>query len=495
MARPNLLFIYTDQQRPDSLAAYGNDLIEMPNLNRLAEESVVFERTYVSQPVCQPSRSTLLTGLYPHTAGVDSGHIFSPLKRETPCLPELVEGGDYVCAHYGKWHLGDDVFPQHGFDDWISIEDAQHRPVYSEGRDSFRHCTYHDFLLEQGFEPDQVEADGFEAFSLGYCARLPEEYGKPAFLARHASRFIRENRERPFILYVSIFEPHQPYFGPRDGQYDPRDVTLPANLANVPTEEQALKARVLYHIYEESGFGVPLKTEGDWRGLVARYWGLCSLVDTHVGTILDTLEECGLKDETIVVFTSDHGDMMGSHRLRGKGLMFEESVRVPLLIRQPGQRACHRVGGPVGQVDLMPTLLDLMDQPVPGHLQGESLGPLIRGSGTPASDRDVFIEWEGPLPMDHLPEAMKGVVSEEEAAASFSDPVRCIVSPDGWKFTCSRLGEHELYNLDQDPIEARNLARDPRYRSVMRDLGGRIRRWQVETGDTLDLGPAIESLH
>ena len=175
--------------------------------------------------------------------------------------------------------------------------------------------------------------------------------------------------------------------------------------------------------------------------------------------------------------------------------MFEESVRVPLLIRQPGQRACQRVGGPVGQVDLMPTLLDLMDQPVPGHLQGESLGPLIRGSGTRASDRDVFIEWEGPLPMDHLPEAMKGVVSEEEAAASFTDPVRCIVSPDGWKFTCSRLGEHELYNLDQDPIEARNLARDPRYRSVMRDLGRRIRHWQVETGDTLDLGPATESLH
>ena len=129
MAPPNLLFIYTDQQRSDSLAAYGNDLIQMPNLNRLADDSVVFEQTYVTQPVCQPSRSTILTGLYPHTTGVDTGHIYDTLKKETPCLPEMIERGDYVFAHYGKWHLGDDVFAQHGFDDWISIENMQHRPV------------------------------------------------------------------------------------------------------------------------------------------------------------------------------------------------------------------------------------------------------------------------------------------------------------------------------------------------------------------------------
>ena len=266
MAQPNLLFIYTDQQRPDSLAAYGNDLIQMPSLNRLAEESVVFEQAYVSQPVCQPSRSTILTGLYPHTNGVTTGNLFDPLSKDTPCLPEMIEKGDYICGHYGKWHVGDDVFPQHGFDDWVSIEDHQHRPVYTEGRDLFQHCTYHQFAVDHGFEPDHVATDGFRAFTSGFCARLPEEYGKPAFLAREASRFIRENQARPFILYVSIFEPHQPYFGPRDNQYDPAQITLPPNFANVPTEEQALKTRVLYHIYEEEGFGgVPLKTEQDWR--------------------------------------------------------------------------------------------------------------------------------------------------------------------------------------------------------------------------------------
>ena len=493
MAQPNLLFIYTDQQRPDSLAAYGNDLIQMPNLNRLAEQSVLFERAYVTQPVCQASRSTLLTGLYPHTTGVNTGYLFDPLKRETSCLPELIEKGDYICGHYGKWHLGDDVFVQHGFDDWVSIEDMQHRPVYTEGRDSFQHCTYHEFLVGQGFEPDQVAPDGFRAFSSGFCARLPEEYGKPAFLAREASRFIREKKDRPFVLFVSIFEPHQPYFGPRDDQYDPTQVTLPPNFANVPTQEQPLKIQTLYHLYEESGFGVPLKTEQDWRGLIAKYWGLCSLVDTHVGTILDTLEECGLCDNTIVSYTSDHGELMGSHRLRGKGLMFEESVRVPLMIRLPGQQTGKRITGAVSHIDLMPTLLDLMGQHIPDHLQGKSLQPLLQQSGTPSHDEDVFIEWQGPQPPDgFVPEVMRGIVSEADVMASLSDPVRTIVTPDGWKFNCSPLGEHELYNLEDDPIETRNLARIPRYSAVIRDLTARIRRWQEETGDTVDLSSANE---
>ncbi len=492
MAQPNLLFIYTDQQRPDLLAAYGNDLIQMPNLNKLAEESVLFEQTYVTQPVCQASRATILTGLYPHTTGVGTGHIYETLKEETPCLPEMVES-DHVCAHYGKWHLGDDVFAQHGFDDWVSIEDMQHRPVYTKDRDRFKHCTYHDFLAEKGYKPDQVADDGFRGFSSKFCARLPEALGKPAYLAREASRFIRDNKTRPFILYVSLFEPHQPYFGPRDDQYDPAEITMPANFANPPTEDQSLKARVLYHLYRERGFGERgygndgLNTEADWRSLIARYWGLCSLVDTHVGTILDTLAECSLTDNTIVVFTSDHGDLMGSHQLRGKGLMFEESVRVPLLIRVPGE-ADKRVKGPVGHIDLVPTILDLMDQQIPDHLQGKSLLPLMQQSETPSADSDVFIEWQGPQPPEgFVPECMQGIVTEEDIEASVLDPVRTIVTSDGWKFVCSPLGEHELYYLEEDPIETRNLVRDPRYRPLLQDLTERLRKWQQDTDDTVDL--------
>jgi arylsulfatase A-like enzyme len=228
--------------------------------------------------------------------------------------------------------------------------------------------------------------------------------------------------------------------------------------------------------------------------MIGNYWGLCSLVDTHVGTILDTLQDCGRHDNTIVVFTSDHGDMMGSHRLLAKCVMFEEAVRVPLLIRLPGQKAGKRVTGPISQIDLVPTLLELMAQPVPDPLQGKSLVPLLTGEGDAAHEESVFIEWNGPnnglgdtTGQVQFPEWMLELASQERIVAAFRDPVRTIVTPEGWKFNCSPLGEHELYHLGEDPLETRNLAGESGYRSLMRELTDQIRAWQAETGDIVAL--------
>lgn len=130
MDQPNLLFIYTDEQARGTLATYGNRRIEMPNLNRLASQSVVFDDAYVTQPVCTPSRSSLLTGLWPHTNGCIENNV--PLRSETPCLPEMLSPAarrDMVTGHYGKWHLGDELFAQHGFDEWVSIEDMYNKSL------------------------------------------------------------------------------------------------------------------------------------------------------------------------------------------------------------------------------------------------------------------------------------------------------------------------------------------------------------------------------
>jgi arylsulfatase A-like enzyme len=131
---PNLLFLYTDEQRYDTLAAYGNKTIRMPNLDRLAGQSTVFERAYVTQPVCTPSRATLLTGLYPHTSGLIRNNI--PLRADTKCLPEMMPAGLYACAHMGKWHLGDEIYPQHGFPTWLATEDTYHR-FYSKAHGEY----------------------------------------------------------------------------------------------------------------------------------------------------------------------------------------------------------------------------------------------------------------------------------------------------------------------------------------------------------------------
>lgn len=488
MRPPNLLFLFTDEQRADTLGAYGNARIQTPNLDRLASQSVLFERAYVTQPVCTPSRSTLLTGLYPHSSGCIENNVALPAG--IPCLPEMFSTGEYVTGYHGKWHLGDEVFAQHGFQEWRSIEDG-YEPYYSPGRDPQAHSTYHEFLIENGFTPRNGRH-----FSRGEAARLPEAFGKPAYLAREASRFIREHQGEPFVLFVNFLEPHMPFIGPRDDQYDVNEVILPLNFDALPTAEQPLKARLFQRTYYEQGHsGLPLRSEADWRRMIANYWGLCSLVDTHVGTILATLAECGLEENTIVVYTSDHGDMMGSHRLLAKCVMFEEAIRVPLLVRLPGQTAPRRIDAPVSQVDLVPTLLDWMGQPVPGHLEGQSLKSLVEGTaGAPPAD--VFVEWNGHnngfgdvLGSVSVPDAMLELASREKIVAAIADPVRTVITPGGWKFNYSPLGEHELYNLDRDPFETCNLAARAGMHELIVELAGEIHAWQERTGDSTTLPP------
>ena len=160
MRRPNLLFLFTDEQRADTMAAYGNAKVETPNLDRLARESVVFEKCYVTQPVCTPSRSSILTGLWPHTNGCTRNNV--PLPEETPCLPEMTSG--YRTAYFGKWHLGDEIFAQHGFEHWVSIEDMYAR-YYREKRDRNARSSYHHWLVAKGYGPQGAEGANPGVFS------------------------------------------------------------------------------------------------------------------------------------------------------------------------------------------------------------------------------------------------------------------------------------------------------------------------------------------
>jgi arylsulfatase len=490
MNRTNLVFIYTDEQALRTLAAYGNTALAMPNLNRLAARSVVFDQAYVTQPVCTPSRGSLLTGLYPHTTRLTENNL--PLAPEIPCLPELLPRGAYRTAHFGKWHLGDELYAQHGFDEWVSLEDEYLR-FTPPGRDPAKRSDYTRFLLAQGWKPKNGDH-----FGRGEAARLPEAVGKPAFLAGEASRFIRENRARPFCLYVNFLEPHMPFFGPRDSQYDPAALPLPANFGRDGDGPATLKTRLLQEHYFRSGHsGLPLRTEAEWRLMIAHYWGLCSLVDTHAGAILRTLDECGLDDRTLVVFTSDHGDMMGSHGLLAKCVPFEEAVRVPLLIHTPGQKASRRVRGPLSQVDVVPTILDLMGEAVPGHLQGRSQRAALETGVAENGDGGVVIEWNGGnngvsgdvTGGTSFPDWMTSLAPPEEIRAAFTSPARTLVTPDGWKLNWDSRGANELYDLNGDPGERKNRIHEPDLALRIRRMAEAIRAWQARTRDTVVLPP------
>jgi arylsulfatase A-like enzyme len=485
MKHPNLLFIYSDEQAFNTLKAYGNDLIDMPNLNRLADRSCVFDRTYVTQPVCTPSRSSLLTGMYPHSNGCSENNL--PLKPDVKCLPEMLPEGRYRTAHFGKWHLGDEVFAQHGFEQWGSVED-EYQKYFSEGRDKSARSSYHHFLTENGFTP----ANG-KFFTRQEACRLPEEFGKAAYVGKCATEFIRDNRDSPFILYANFFEPHMPFFGPRDSQYPLDDVPLPATFDHVLGDDVPIKARIMKEQFFRLGHsGLELKTEADWRRMIANYWGLCSLVDTHVGRILDALEECELEDDTLIVFTSDHGDMMGAHRLLTKCFMFEEAARVPFLMKLPGQRKQKKIAGAFSQIDVVPTILDCLGVAAPEGLHGKSLVAAMEEEHAPGTD-DIFIEWSGGN--NGLGDVVGAVSTRdwmledydrETIVSAMSDPTRTVITQEGWKFNYSPLGEHELYNLRTDPHETENVFR----KASLDELNSLVRKiwhWQKKTGDKVSV--------
>ncbi len=481
--KPNLLFIFTDQQRCDTMACYGNDLIRTPNLNALASESIVFENAYVTQPVCTPSRSSIMTGQYPHTNGCTANNI--PLRRDTRTIAEMVSD-DYRCAYYGKWHLGDEISAQHGFEDWLSIEDY-YRKYYSNSQDLARFSNYHHFLLESGFKPDR-EILGHKVFERTTAANLPEQFTKASFLGREAARFIRENAGSPFMLFVNFLEPHPPFTGPLNDLHR-RDnlATGPTFLRKPPKNASFLHRMMADYSMQSIDHGQDLSTEAGWREIRARYWGLVTLVDRAVGRILGALEESGQADNTVVVYTSEHGDMMGDHGILHKTMMYEEDNKVPLLIRVPWLRNEGRlVNGRISQVDLAPTLLDLMNEHIPVELQGESRVPVLRGESTLA-ENDVFIEWNGSNGRNKFDFATDIPVQTMKKVAG--TPWRTVISADGWKLNLSSEDQCELYDVNTDPYEQVNRYDDPGQRDRVRDLTCRIQEWQERTGDDTPLPP------
>jgi len=469
---PNLLFLWTDEQAAETMAAYGNDQIETPNLDELAESGVVFENAYCTAPVCTPSRSAIMTGKWPHETGCVVNNV--SLSEDHRCLPEFV-GDEYATGHFGKWHLGDEIFPQHGFEEWIGIED-NYVDYYSEGRPRDARSEYHEFLVDQGFEPDINNGTGPGRFSRQFAAGLPEEFSKPKFIADHAIEFLGEHRDEPFVLSVNFLEPHFPYTGPRDDQYDPDDVPLPPNFEHEGFASQASfvrDRRTSYLADRHPLDGDPPPTGADFREFISNYWGLVSLVDTHIGRILRALEANDLRDNTVVVFTSDHGDMLGSHTLWRKNLMFEESVRVPLLMRVTDEDlAGTRVTSRMSQIDLVPTILDVLDSPQRRELCGRSWLPHL--TSDEERDDDVLIQY-----YPHTDAVLADRPNLSGATSSeLRDRVpvyhRCIVTQTGWKYVARSDGDDSLYDLDTDPHETQNLAANPDFEQRKTGLQNRL---------------------
>ncbi len=502
--RPNILFILTDQQRQDSMACYGNDWIETPNLNTIADQSFIFDNAYVTQPVCTPSRASIMTGLYPHAVGLHRNNI--PLPSDCPTIAERISE-DYYSAYFGKWHLGNDMIQQHGFDKWISVEDFHRvRATRREYRNVEAH--YNDHLRKHGIEPPGINRSYENWFA---TANLTEEQTQAYFLGDSAADFIRshpdsEQGDQPFMLYVSFFEPHPPYTGPLNDLYDPEEISVGPAFLKRPDEGPLLnRLRADYYMAGNlNPLGIDdyhdLTAADGWRRLRAQYFANVTLVDRQIGKMLDALNATGQLDNTIIVFTSEHGEMAGDHGMLEKRSMYEEASRVPLLIRVPGTEP-KRIEGSVSLVDLVPTLLDLSETPEDEQsastqllgdgfaptpsavdpnrwsIQGKSLAPVLNGDAD-LSNNDVFVQWNG------MGDRNLGTPEINRMASMHW---RTVITPDRWKLNLCPADQCELYDLNNDPHELNNLYDDPQQRDRIRDMAARIRIWQSATNDEVDL--------
>lgn len=391
--RPNVLWICTDQQRYDSVAAAGNPLIRTPNLDRLCDEGVVFERAYCQSPVCSPSRASFLTGRYPRTTGCrQNGQSIPPDER---LVSRLFADAGYRCGLAGKLHLGScsDGKVEARIDDGYHDFHWSHHPQPDWGR----HNSYTAWLEDRGTSwqalYNQPPADS------DYVQHgIPSEHHQTTWCAEQTIEFLTAHRGQPWLFSFNCFAPHHPFDPPREylERYDPALMPLPKRAATEPaskTKYQELDAQWAHNSPGE--FHTGAMTDADHRLVRAAYYAMCEHIDHEVGRILEALDQTGQRKNTIVVFMSDHGEMLGDHGLYFKGPHFyEEAIRVPLILRWPGQfPAAHRVTGFAELIDLAPTLLHAAGLPIPGRMQGHSLHSQLAGTRSDTDRESVFCEY------------------------------------------------------------------------------------------------------
>ena len=372
-ARPakNVLFIVADDLNT-MLGCYGDPLAKTPRIDALAARGTLFERAYCTFPLCGPSRNSFLTGLHPNATGIfTNGQVFRQTIPDHPSLPELFRRHGGFAARVGKlYHYNvPSSIGTAGHDDPASWE-ATFNPA---GVDR----------LEEEPRIFTLSPGQYGATLSWYASPAPDEKHTDGLVARQAEQVLElcaADTSRPFFLAVGFFRPHTPFVAPKDPYFNlhPRE-EMPV-VTGVAEDQADLPAAALGSAKAEQD----TLTDDLRRDCRQAYAASISFMDAQVGRVVAALDRLGLADDTVIVFTSDHGYHMGEHGLWQKMSLFEESTRVPLLIVAPGvSRPGGRVAAPVSQVDLYPTLADLCGLAAPGNLQGQSLVPMLRDPAVP----------------------------------------------------------------------------------------------------------------
>lgn len=475
-SRPNILFICTDQQRYDALGCYGNPSIQTPHIDALAAQGVLFEQCYVQSPVCAPSRASLVTGQYPSVHGLWANGVTLP-EGAAIFSRSLADAG-YDCGMIGKMHLshcmGGRTEPRP--DDGYRFYKWAHDPTHTSPEND-----YHRWLRETHPElHEQAVAGGPRVrHQAAHFDTMPTEAQYSRWASSRAIEFLEDDAreaEQPFFLWLNFFDPHHPFVAPQEylDRYDAASLPEPIGVPGELDSKPAIQREASQESYAGFARGYADHSPDEIREIVRAYYAMVSLIDDEVKRVLDSLEAQGLADDTVVIFTSDHGEMLGDHQLLLKGpMLYEPAVRVPLIMRWPGQLpAGERREDLVQWIDLNPTLMEIAGlDPLP-RSQGTSLLPLARGDAD-ADTRDWAIceylnsghAYDPPVLMTMLRHGHSKLVVQHGYPATNRD----------------RIGE--LYDLDADPQELVNLWDAPDAANVRIELERMLLDVMVATRD------------
>lgn len=438
---PNVLFLLTDDQRPDTVHALGNAIIRTPSLDGLVKGGTAFVRAVSPNPLCVPSRAEILTGCTGFRNGIFPDYS-SRLNPRLTLWPEAMRAAGYHSWYVGKWHT-DGRPTTRGYEEsqalFVGGRGPAPRQFDAQGREITGYAGWV-FQDDSGHE--------FPEKGIGLSADINSRFADAAIA------FITRKPDRPFFLHVNFTGPHDPLILPPGyaGKYVPERMPLPANfLPRHPFEHGNLSGR------DELILPTP-RTPEAIRAELALYYAVIEHLDFQVGRILRALDASGQAENTIIVFTSDHGLAIGSHGLRGKQNMYEHTVGVPLLMKGPGIPRGARLGVQVYLRDLFPTLCELVGLAVPDTVEGKSLVSVIQGKA-----KSVYPEVFG----------------------YFRD-VQRMIRGERWKLIWyPKIGRYQLFDLQADPGELHDLSARPELEPVRVELRGKLEAWQKQVHDPL----------
>jgi arylsulfatase A-like enzyme len=450
----NIVFVFTDQQRQDSLGCYGNDWVDTPNLDGLAADGTRFDRAYTPTAICSPARAALLTGVRPHRNGVTRNtRDATDLAERWPCYPQQLRNAGYNVGLAGKTHFGGHP-REYGFDGEF-IEGYFYTPD---------HPDYEAYLEERGLPKmradrlrDAFPEDG-ERFQSGAVDDRPPEASPTYYVAERAIEQIGEYVEgdpgTPFYQSVHFYGPHNPYYLPEEylTMYDPADIEIPDAAI-----EETFQGKPWAHETQSKMAGLHEIPTEDWRRMIAAYHGWVTFIDDQVGRLLDALEAYGVDDTTAVVFSTDHGAFLTRHKMHDKGpAMYEDIYNIPCIAAGLGLDAVEDRF--VSLLDLAPTFLELAGVDVPGEYDGRTLLDL----------RDAD-DWRGSV--------------TAEFHGHFYAYEQRMIRNDRYKLVVNAYDTNEFYDLHEDPDELTNEIGNPEYDAEAGALYEELRETLTADGD------------